>query len=245
MGYSGLISLVSISSVSSEDNTRFWDVASQYNSFKPIYTHSINDPLMESGSVNFTSFSRIMGNYIYRGVKIIPYAEWYYENMNSVQPITNVHFSQTESHFNIDTNGYNATTTIYDPYSEGVWYSDGGMVITTIDNSVATNLTIKNPSDLTVKKANALFTVSSDSILVNVTAWNTNGDYYYKKWNESSSNAGVTTQHSIGDFANNQGIQIKKNGINWNTYTSNETGYITFNYTEGYPSDIQFEAKIL
>ena len=103
---------------------------------------------------------------------------------------------------------------------------------------------LRPQSDLTVKKANALFTVSSESILVNVTAWNTTGDYY-KKWNESSIHTGITTHHTIGDFANNQEIQIKKNGVNWNTYISNATGYITFIYSGGYPSDIQFEAQVL
>ena len=89
---------------------------------------------------------------------------------------------------------------------------------------------------------NASIIPSSDSITVNITAWNITGDYY-KKWNESSTNASVTTQHTIGDFPANTAIQIKKNGINWNTYTSNSTGYITFTYADGY-SDIQFEAEL-
>jgi peptidoglycan/xylan/chitin deacetylase (PgdA/CDA1 family) len=82
---------------------------------------------------------------------------------------------------------------------------------------------------------------SSDSININVTQWNETGDYY-KKWNESSSNATLTTTHTIGDFPANTSIQIKKNGVNWNAYTSNSTGYISFNYADGY-SDIQFEAE--
>jgi len=83
---------------------------------------------------------------------------------------------------------------------------------------------------------------SSDSLNVTITIWNTTGDYY-KKWNESSSNFSVTTRHIIGDFPATTIIQIKKNGANWNNYTSNATGYISFTYTDGY-SDIQFEAQV-
>jgi len=223
------------------DNTRFWNVSSQYKTFMPVYTHSVMSPLMETSAIDTNDFISIMSNYINSGVTIYPYAEWYYENMNTVQPITNVLFSSTASHFNISTHGYNATTTIYDPFSEGIWYADGGKVWTTIDNSAATNMTINTPSDLTIQKLNATFTVSTDSIQVNVSSWNISGNYY-KKWSESSSNVRVTTQHTIGDFPSNTTIQIKKNGLDLNTYTSNATGYIAFNYSEGY-SDIQFEAS--
>ena len=243
-GSVGPASFISASTDSSNDNIKFWNVASQYNSFFPSMTHSVKNPLMETYSVNTSDFTNVMENYVNSGISIVPYAEWYYENMNTVQPITNMYFSPTNSYFNIDTNGYNATTTIYDPYREGIWYSTGGKVYTTIDNTNITNLIINNPSNLTVKKTNATFTVSSNNITVNISMWNTTG-LYYKKWNESSTNAGVTTLHTIGDFPNNQGIQIKKNGVNWNTNTSNATGFITFNYTEGYSSDIQFETQLL
>jgi len=97
------------------------------------------------------------------------------------------------------------------------------------------------PAYFWISSINASIIPSSDSVNVTVSTWNTTGDYY-KKWNESSSNASVTTQHIIGDFPINTVIQIKKNGVNWNTYTSNATGYITFTYADGY-SDIQFEAE--
>jgi hypothetical protein len=64
---------------------------------------------------------------------------------------------------------------------------------------------------------------------------------YRKIWNESSTNHRTTTQHTIGDFPINTAIQIKKNGVLWNTYTSNSPGYISFNYDGGY-SDNQFQA---
>ncbi|MCZ7357383.1 MAG: LamG domain-containing protein, partial [Candidatus Methanoperedens sp.] len=83
---------------------------------------------------------------------------------------------------------------------------------------------------------------SSDSVVVNVSKWNSIGDYF-KKWNESSTNSSVTTSHVIGDFPSNTKIDIKKNGAKWHTYTSNSTGYITFTYNDGY-SQIHFEATL-
>lgn len=83
---------------------------------------------------------------------------------------------------------------------------------------------------------------SSGSVVVNVSKWNAIGDYY-KKWNESSTNSSIATNHVIGDFPANNKIAIKKNGTLWNTYTSNSTGYIAFTYSEGF-SEIQFETTL-
>jgi len=89
---------------------------------------------------------------------------------------------------------------------------------------------------------NASITPSTSSITVNVTTWNTTGDYY-KKWNESSTNASTTTQHIIGDFLANTNIQIKRDGINYASVLSNATGYINWTYSGGY-SEHQFEAEL-
>ncbi len=237
--YSGIYSIYSSSSVSSYSNIRFWDIASQYKSFNPAYTHSVLNLLEEPDSVNTSDFDRIFTNYTKSGIKIIPYSEWYYTNLNTITNITNIYFSQTSSHFNINTSNYNATTRIYDPNGKGIWFADGGTVITTIDNTNETDLIIKTPLNLTVKKLNTTITVSSDKIRVNVAVWNTTGEYY-KKWNESSLNSSVMVSHTIGDFPPDAVIQVKRNGVQWNNYTSNSTGYISFTHS-GY-SEVQFEA---
>ncbi|HEY9246319.1 MAG TPA: hypothetical protein VIO11_05680, partial [Candidatus Methanoperedens sp.] len=75
---------------------------------------------------------------------------------------------------------------------------------------------------------------SSDSINVNVTSWNTSGDYY-RKWDESSTNTNVTVQYTIGDLLPFSGYYVKirwSNGMMYqDIYTSNSTGYITYNQT--------------
>lgn len=238
--YSGIYSMYAPSTVSSDDNTKFWNIASQYKSFNPAYTHSVIDPLQESSSIDLTNFTNIMSNYTSSGVKIIPYARWYYESNNTVQPITNLYMSPTDSYFNINTSGYNATTTIYDPNGEGVWYSINGTVTVELDNTNATNLTINNPTNSLVQKVNMNIIPSSDSVNVTVSTWQTSGSYD-RIWTENSSNHTLTTYHSIGGFPSPGIVTVKKNGVAWNTYTSNSTGYITFNYTEGY-SDVVFEA---
>ena len=73
---------------------------------------------------------------------------------------------------------------------------------------------------------------------VNITILNFTDDY--KKWNETPSNTS-TTRYIIGGFASNTEVQIRVNNVNWNSYTSNSTGYIDFNYS-GY-STMQFEAS--
>ena len=50
----------------------------------------------------------------------------------------------------------------------------------------------------------------------------------------------MTARHTIGDFPPDAVIEVKRNGVRWNNYTSNSTGYISFSHS-GY-SDVQFEA---
>jgi len=83
---------------------------------------------------------------------------------------------------------------------------------------------------------NASITPSASSITVNVTTWNTTGDYY-KKLNLTG-NATITA----GDNPRNAKMQIKLNGTNYATVQVNSTGYFRWVYSGGAgESQLEFE----
>ena len=59
----------------------------------------------------------------------------------------------------------------------------------------------------------------------------------YKKWNESCSNPGAITNHTMGGLKTKTTYLVKVNGAIWEHYMSNGSGYVFFTYSGGY-SDI-------
>lgn len=231
---------------STDSNIPLWDISSQHKAFNPTYVHSATNPLQETGSINLSDFTRIMSNYTSSGIKIIPYAEWYYESNNTVQPITNIYLSPTLSYFNINTTGYNATTQINDPNGIGneFWYANGGWVKTTISTSNITNITINTPLNLTVKKANGTITPAdyNSNFTATVTTWNETGDFKISFY-ESSTNHANTASHTITNAGwDNKAIVVNKNGALYNLITADASGTISFNYVGGY-SNVRFDMQ--
>jgi hypothetical protein len=70
---------------------------------------------------------------------------------------------------------------------------------------------------------------SSDAVSVTVSTWSNTR----KVWTLSSETEQTVT-HTIGDFPANTDIQIKRDDINYETVTSNETGYIEWVYDGGF-----------
>ncbi|MDD3919461.1 MAG: metallophosphoesterase [Candidatus Pacebacteria bacterium] len=71
---------------------------------------------------------------------------------------------------------------------------------------------------------------SNESINITISKWTQS----HKVWNESSENHSIAVTHVIGDFPANTDIQIKRDDINYETVTSNETGYIEWVYDGGF-----------
>jgi len=149
----------------------------------------------------------------------------------------------------IDT--YNQDITIVNTTQPIIFNNSGN--IYTINAQVSSTITIYNSGNLlNISLLNGRITLgrlfnlsyipSNYPYNFTIITWNTTGDYY-KKWNESSTNASTTTQHIIGDFPANINVQIKRDGINYAQLTSNATGYINWTYLGGY-SEHQFEAEL-
>lgn len=69
--------------------------------------------------------------------------------------------------------------------------------------------------------------------LTNIT-WNKSGDYH-KRWTESSELLGSTpTLHTIGDLKPHTSYILTLDDVAYGTYTSNDSGQMTFTYTGGY-----------
>jgi len=79
----------------------------------------------------------------------------------------------------------------------------------------------------------------SDSVIMNITTWNTTGDYY-KKFNSSGGNFTITA----GGNPRNGKMQIKLNGTNYATVQANSTGYFRWVYSGG-AGESQLEFSVM
>lgn len=227
----GATYIMSKSTVSSDDNIKFWDEASQHKSFKPIYVHSVISPLQESASTDYNDFDRIMTNYTNDGIEIIPFGQWWYETTNMNQTISSVYFDENDSYFTINTRGYTSNFTIYDPHSEGVWYNNESNISTVIDDDASeTEIIVNTMSQKTITKLNDVITTSSGSVTISPTIW----EDEHKKWIETSDTPTAVTSHTLTGFPDTAGVRIYIDDNKYLDLVSDETGNITFQYDGGF-----------
>lgn len=62
-----------------------------------------------------------------------------------------------------------------------------------------------------------------------------------RKWTETASVSTISANHTVGDLALDTPYDVFVNGILFNTYTSNDTGVISFLYNGGYDAPKVFE----
>lgn len=79
----------------------------------------------------------------------------------------------------------------------------------------------------------------SGHIDIVVNTWNTSSPY--KKWTETASSLGILVTHSIGDLSPDILYYVYINGSLLGSYTSDETGTITFDYTANDAYENEFE----
>ncbi|MBU2053233.1 MAG: hypothetical protein ABIJ14_01230 [Nanoarchaeota archaeon] len=92
-----------------------------------------------------------------------------------------------------------------------------------------------------IKLDNNTFFANASSGSLNITIFNFTDSY--KQWNETCSNSTASVNHTIGNFSSGDKVVINKNSSYWNTFNANSSGYINFNYNEGY-STLTFEAQV-
>jgi hypothetical protein len=86
---------------------------------------------------------------------------------------------------------------------------------------------------------------SGDSVELIIYEWDTTG-ICYKKWGELSPTPTIITSHSVGDFLPFSLVRVKVDGNPYGDYMSDPSGWITFDYTDGFPSDtLIFEAYVI
>lgn len=126
----------------------------------------------------------------------------------------------------------------------------------TIDNPSqtveVTNVTINFSSNQTydsislntnnIKLSGYAFQVVPTSPLnITIHTWNTTDDYF-KNITVSSPISNNPTTFTLSPFTPNTLYRIQKDGINWNIYTSNSSGYITFTYAD-FTSPTRFNSE--
>jgi peptidoglycan/xylan/chitin deacetylase (PgdA/CDA1 family) len=105
----------------------------------------------------------------------------------------------------------------------------------TLTNKIYSNGSINYSKTVTGHpEVNMMVQPSFGQINVTILDWSS----YYKRWNESGS---TSSYHIIGDFPIDTSVRIKINGTIWKEFITNSSGYIAFNYDEGY-NDQEFEA---
>lgn len=83
---------------------------------------------------------------------------------------------------------------------------------------------------------------STSKVSVNISEWEGSKNYH-KVWTESSETHNAVTTHTIGGFPANTLIQINRDGVKYETVTSDASGTITWVYDGGY-STHEFEAFV-
>ena len=109
--------------------------------------------------------------------------------------------------------------------------------ITNVDSSGVHRLV--DPAGTTGTVADFLILPSTNDVNVLVSTWSNT----QKVWTLSSETQQSVT-HTIGGFPANTDIQIKRDGVDYETVTSNETGYIEWVYDGGF-SEHTFEATVI
>ena len=94
------------------------------------------------------------------------------------------------------------------------------------------------PTDLML--GDATISVSPSDGSIDFTLFNLSTEYW--KWNESCSNPGATTDHTMGGLNPNTPYLVKVGGATYEQCTSNGSGYVSFTYSGGY-SDKVFEME--
>jgi hypothetical protein len=120
----------------------------------------------------------------------------------------------------------NASTTITDGLISLDYASTTaeGLIVNSIDRQI----------DIHISSSTSLRIAPSASTLnVEIKNWNKSGNYY-KKWVESSPTHSVTTAHTIGDLSPGKTYALKIDGVQTGTYTADNSGQITFTYSDGY-----------
>ncbi|GAH07480.1 unnamed protein product, partial [marine sediment metagenome] len=111
----------------------------------------------------------------------------------------------------------------------------------TISSTETTTFSIDGLSGITtLNSVNMDITPDTGTIGVDITTWNTSGDYF-KEWTETGSGT-LSVSHTIGDLKANIYYTAKVDGTRYNTYLSNSSGEISFTYTGEY-SDHDFEVS--
>lgn len=105
-------------------------------------------------------------------------------------------------------------------------YSDGTTILQATDISEET----------TIDAVKMELTPNAGNISVNIDIWETSGAYY-KKWTETGVGAS-SANHVAGDLKSNTKYTVMVDGAVFGTYTSSDTGDITFDYNGGYSSKV-------
>ncbi len=129
-------------------------------------------------------------------------------------------------------------------YASGTWGSNSTTVTFTVDrtnfygpgvtHTVFSNGTVIR-EDTRQPRLNFTARPNQDNITVEILTWTSRS----KKWNETAVTL-VNVTHEVGDLPASTDMLVRKNGVDWITLTSNSSGWISFDYTDGtYP--VEFE----
>lgn len=124
-----------------------------------------------------------------------------------------------------------------------IYQSNKNIANTAQETKTSTRLTKAISSEVVnFKRLNFKTIPTSNQVVVTPQVWETSGDFY-KKWTEFSNNFATLANHLIGDLKPNTSYDVIKNGAVWNSFTSDDSGNITFQYDGGFSETLTFEIK--
>ncbi len=228
-GRAGIDFLSNVGNIHSGTMT-WWEEIYSRGILYPTFTHQIDiDPAI-AYSMTPTEFNAYIDGYYANNVTVVGYEEYFKRNTNQKDAVVTVlQNDEGVIKYNLVTTGYPTNVHVVSALNGWVQKSHDGVPEALINTTGTENFIEQSTGSYTITKLP--FNVSSESGTVETTllAWTTN----QKVWTLSSETQQSVT-HTIGDFPANTDLQIKRDDINYETVTSNETGYIEWVYDGGF-----------
>jgi len=235
-GRSGISMIPNVGNLENSSYTPFWINTTNAGAIYPCFTHHTDAAQAIKYSIDYANFCAYSDAYANKNIKIRGFYEYY---KNGIVQTTNVSLlTNNENEFKyIVTNEF--------PANVRVTTNLNGWVIKE-RNGVYHNAfyTTGNESFVDGAGTYRIYTIpfsvtNSNPLNVSISTWTSTE----KVWTLSSETQQSVT-HTIGDLPANTDIQIKRDDINYETVTSNETGYIEWVYDGGF-SEHTFEATVI
>lgn len=226
-GASGVRGLPSVGNYYSVTSP-WWAETYSRGALYPVFTHDTDDNPSTTFGITPDQLYAYVSGYKSNNVDIVGFNEYYKRNLNQNNAVVAITRNDGSAiNYDLATTGFPSNVHMTSSLTGWVMKSRNGVTESIFETDGEDDFVDqKNGSYAIIKLP---FYVVSDGVDVNLLTWSNT----QKVWTLSSETQQSVT-HTIGDLPANTDIQIKRDDINYETVTSNETGYIEWVYDGGF-----------